>query len=722
VTAQSSPARYPTGGDYVDALQHPGLAFTDPQLKTGTVTSDTFGMPEPVSGNFASVFQVDTGTGQRWAIKCFVRPDPDRHRRYAAIAAALRTLHHPALIDIDYQADGVMVTGVRYPLLKMHWVQAQGLMPWLESQLSHPDRILAVAEQFAQVVTTLEQAGIAHGDLQHGNLLITGNDELKLIDYDGMYVPAIAGLPPNEKGLVNYQHPRRADADYGPGLDRFSAWVIYTSLHALAVRPDLWRRLRATDDDTKLLFAATDYLDPTTSNAFRDVRSAGPPHLARLADQLAVFTQATPAQIPPLQTVSLSSVATPMSASASRSGAAAEAPDWLADHLPAASASPAASPAGPAMAPPVYSFAGHLNLARLAVFCMLLAAGGAAAAALGTALLAVVPAIAWATIVLAGVLVIAGTYRAHPLIAARRQARHAYATAQRELAAAQTDEQNLRQTHQRLHADRAAQQQQLRQARDTAVHTRATETARSQQQLQQTLQGIENQRAHPSNQQQFREHQRLTVIAEQHVQAALNRAVIADNPPHMINTKLAAALASSGFRTAADFVGYHTVSGRGQYDKTYLKRTPGDYGTYVENIGEGRAKSLLRWRDSIRTHAESQAPRTLTPAQRQQVAAEIQQLHASFTLQQDNAKQRARAEINQAQATEKATQSALDTVERQQEADATDKRANLERRITGAQNTVAAARRYVQYRRAELEPMTKLSLGSYTAAIVKVAA
>jgi hypothetical protein len=721
VTAQSSPGRYPTGGDYVDALQHPVLAFTDPHLKAGKVKSDPFGMPEPVSGNFASVFQVETGTGQRWAIKCFVRADPDRYRRYAAIDAALQALRHPALIDFDYQADGVMIAGVRYPMLKMRWVQAQGLMPWLESQLSHPDRILAVAEQFAQVVTALEQAGIAHGDLQHGNLLITGNNELKLIDYDGMYVPAIAGLPPNERGLVNYQHPRRADADYGPGLDRFSAWVIYTSLHALAARPDLWRRLRATDDDTKLLLASADYLDPATSIAFRELRAAGPPHLARLADQLAVFARATPAQIPPLEAVPVSPVVSPVPAA--RSSGTAAAPDWLADHLPARYAAPAAPSAAPAATPSVYSFAGrHLNLARLAAFCILLAAGGGVAAALGTAVLAVVPAIAWAAVALAGAMVIAGTYRAHPLVAARREARHAYATAQQELASAQTDEQRLREAQQKLHADRAAQQQQLRQGRDTATRTRDNDTARAQHQLQQTLQGIENQRAHPSNQQQYREHHRLTAIAEQHVQAALARAVIANNPPHMINTKLAAALAANGFRTAADFVDYHTVSGRGQYDKTYIKRTPSDYGTYVENIGEGRAKSLLQWRDSIRTNAESRAPRALTLAQRQEVAAEIQQLHAGFNLQQENAKQRARAEIDQARAAEKAAQAALDTLERQQEADATTKRANLERRITGAQNAVTVARRNAQYRHAELEPMTKLSLGSYTAAIVKVAA
>jgi hypothetical protein len=436
VTQQRSPARYPTGGDYVDALQAPGLAFTDPQLRAGTVKADDLGIPEPVSGNFASVFHVYGTAGEQWAIKCFVRPDLDRHRRYDAIATALQALRHPALVDFDYQVDGVMVAGVRYPLLKMRWVQAQGLMPWLETHISHPERLLTVAEQFADVVSTLEKAGIAHGDLQHGNLLITGQDELKLIDYDGMYVPEIAGLPPNEKGLVNYQHPRRGDSDYGPGLDRFSAWVIYTSLIALAARPDLWRRLRATDDDTKLLFASDDYLDPSASHAFQTLRAAGPPHLAALADRLATFSRLTPSQVPALETMPAGTATS--SVPAARAASATETPDWLVDHLPG---TPLVSPAAPAETPgstPVHSFFGkHLTVARIAAAGLLLGVAGGIAAGVGVAALAAIPAVAWILTVIAAVVVIAGSYLAHPLVAARRNARDAYTAARQELTAAQ---------------------------------------------------------------------------------------------------------------------------------------------------------------------------------------------------------------------------------------------------------------------------------------------
>ncbi|MEU4621516.1 hypothetical protein AB0G04_16275 [Actinoplanes sp. NPDC023801] len=717
MTQQRSPTRYPTGGDYVDALQAPGLAFTDPQLRAGTVKTDALGMPEPVSGNFASVFHVYGTTGEQWAIKCFVRPDADRHHRYDAIATALQALHHPALVDFDYQADGIMVAGVRYPLLKMRWVQAQGLMPWLETHISHPERLLTVAEQFADVVATLEKAGIAHGDLQHGNLLITDQDELKLIDYDGMYVPEIAELPPNEKGLVNYQHPRRGDSDYGPGLDRFSAWVIYTSLVALAARPDLWRRLRATDDDTKLLFASDDYLDPAASGAFQTLRSAGPPHLAALADQLATFTRLTPSQIPALETMPAGTVSMP----APRAASATETPDWLADHLPK---TPPVSPAAPAETPAsasVHSFVGrHLAVARLAAAGLLLGVAGGIAAGVGVAALAAMPVFAWILTALTAMVAIAGSYLTHPLVAARRKARDAYIAAQQELAAAKAQAQAVRGTRAQLESATTAQQQALRGQRDAAIRQRDTAIAHAQQVLQQSLHSIAQRRSDWSNTPQAREQKRLAEIAAEYVQRALSNAVIAKNPPRGIEAKIAGALADQGFRTAADFVDYRTVSGHGRYDKTFIKRSRTDYGTYVENVGEKRAKALLQWRQNIISRAESQAPKTLTPQQRHEVTVQVQQIQAALNAEENAAKQQARTAVEQARAAEGAAQVAMDAQEKQLEAEAQDKRANLDRRIVGADAAVTAARRNAGDMSDALAPLTRVSAGTYLLAIVGV--
>jgi hypothetical protein len=71
---------------------------------------------------------------------------------------------------------------------------------------------------------------MAHADLQHGNVLLvpTGNAlALRLIDYDGMYVPALAGQRSGELGHPAYQHPQRLrEGTYNAEVDRFSHLAI----------------------------------------------------------------------------------------------------------------------------------------------------------------------------------------------------------------------------------------------------------------------------------------------------------------------------------------------------------------------------------------------------------------------------------------------------------------------------------------------------------------
>ena len=63
-----------------------------------------------------------------------------------------------------------------------------------------------------------------------------GSLALRLIDYDGMYVPALAGTRSGEVGLPAYQHPQRIrEGTYNAEVDRFSHLVIYTAIRCLMV-------------------------------------------------------------------------------------------------------------------------------------------------------------------------------------------------------------------------------------------------------------------------------------------------------------------------------------------------------------------------------------------------------------------------------------------------------------------------------------------------------
>jgi hypothetical protein len=167
-------------------------------------------------------------------------------------------------------ADGIQVNGQTYPILKMQWVNGRPLIEWLARRLEYPDQIATLAMKFETMCTALRQAGIAHGDLQHGNIIVS-DDELKLVDYDAMFVPALSGLKSPELGHRHYQHPARSASNYNAELDSFSAASIRTSLHCLSLDPSLWNALGAGDEC--LLFRDEDYLSPLDSVAFSVLES-----------------------------------------------------------------------------------------------------------------------------------------------------------------------------------------------------------------------------------------------------------------------------------------------------------------------------------------------------------------------------------------------------------------------------------------------------------------
>ncbi len=292
------PTSFPTGADYRDALQNPASCFADPDLAAGVVELDSIGLPRPRSGNFASVFRVVTPTGQRFAVKCFTRFAPDQQRRYAAIGEELRARPRPWAVGFELLERGVRVYGRWYPALKMEWVEAQSLIGYIETHLWEPERLAALAKQFGALVGSLRLDGLAHGDLQHGNLLVTEDGTLRLIDYDGMYVPALDGCTGTERGHPHYQPPGRRLEDFGPQVDAFSCWVIHLCLVALVHDPSLWIALDGGDDC--LLFRQTDFGGPTTP-ARRALQEHDLPPLRDAGDALRrICEEAQRGSVPPL--------------------------------------------------------------------------------------------------------------------------------------------------------------------------------------------------------------------------------------------------------------------------------------------------------------------------------------------------------------------------------------------------------------------------------------
>src|SRR3989440_588764 len=291
-------ATWPDLTEYHEALQHPQRSLGDPELQRAQIEKDRFGMPKPATGGNAVVYKATEGQNV-WAVRCFLRPISDHAERYAAISKHLGKNRSAHSTKFFYLADGLRIKGGAFPIVKMAWVQGPNLDRFVESLLDQPKELAALREKFRTLVKDVEAAKFAHGDLQHGNILVRGKD-LLLIDYDGIWVPALIGRQATEIGHRAYQHPKRSVTDYGPHLDRFSALVIYLSIRALEVNRKLWDQYYTGDN---LLFVREDFNEAGRSPIWGDLAALNDPEVSYLAGVLAAMIPRPLKDLPRLEAV-----------------------------------------------------------------------------------------------------------------------------------------------------------------------------------------------------------------------------------------------------------------------------------------------------------------------------------------------------------------------------------------------------------------------------------
>lgn len=269
---------WPLPNDFNEAVQTPATAFADPDLKRGQAAVGPTGMPLPRSGNFADVYQILGADGRNWAVKCFTRSVPGLDKRYDLVGKALAAANLPFTIPFTFLSQGIRVAGKWYPVLKMEWVDGLQLNQFVRENVTRPAILDGLFVMWTRLCKRLREAGLAHADLQHGNVLLVpgakpGQFGLKLIDYDGLYAPALANTPSGELGHPAFQHPQRAAGRvYSPDLDRFPHLVVAAALKGLAAAPDLWERFDTGDN---LLFTEDDFKQPGGSKLLKEMWATG---------------------------------------------------------------------------------------------------------------------------------------------------------------------------------------------------------------------------------------------------------------------------------------------------------------------------------------------------------------------------------------------------------------------------------------------------------------
>ena len=121
----------------------------------------------------------------------------------------------------------------------MEWVEGQTLDKYLLDACVQKNtlKLSDVYHGLSTAFIYLNTQPISHGDLKPDNIIVTSDESVCFIDYDGMYVPALKGKKANELGSPHYQSPKRSAEDFDERLDEYSIAVLQFSVRYLIKYP-----------------------------------------------------------------------------------------------------------------------------------------------------------------------------------------------------------------------------------------------------------------------------------------------------------------------------------------------------------------------------------------------------------------------------------------------------------------------------------------------------
>lgn len=264
--------QYPLISEYVEAIRSAEDNFN--QLSDLRPVLDSNGNPVMSSGNFAVVFKMqDVNTQQLYAVKCFTREQEKREEHYRKIAEELEFTSSPYLLHFRYLEDELFVDTTQsgtndFPVLVMDWAEGVTLDNYLKAHLHDSYVLQLLAYRFCRMGAWLLSQPFAHGDLKPDNILVKKDGALVLVDYDGMFVPALQDENANELGSTDFRHPLRTEATFNEHIDDFAIASIALSLKAISLQPSLYNQFATAD---RLLLSASDYRDIGKSAALQAI-------------------------------------------------------------------------------------------------------------------------------------------------------------------------------------------------------------------------------------------------------------------------------------------------------------------------------------------------------------------------------------------------------------------------------------------------------------------
>ena len=257
--------QYPLISEYVRAIQDASNNLDE--LAHLVPVQDDHGEPYRSSGAFAVVFKMkDEQTGKCYALKCFTEEQEGRAEAYRQIADELEFVDSSYITSVKYLDKEIFVDSNceedEFPVLLMDWIDGETMENYIAENYQDNYAMAMLCYRFCKMVAWLRFQPFAHGDIKPDNIMVRPDGNLTLVDYDGMFVPAMKGQKSPTIGTKDFSHPLRTVDDFNETIDDFALASIALSLKAISLKPSLLDEYGAAD---RLLFSAEDYRDLSKS-------------------------------------------------------------------------------------------------------------------------------------------------------------------------------------------------------------------------------------------------------------------------------------------------------------------------------------------------------------------------------------------------------------------------------------------------------------------------
>ena len=257
--------QYPLISEYVRAIQDASNNLDE--LAHLVPVQDDHGEPYRSSGAFAVVFKMkDEQTGKCYALKCFTEEQEGRAEAYRQIADELEFVGSSYITSVKYLEKEIFVDSSceedEFPVLLMDWIDGETMETYIAENYQDNYAMAMLCYRFCKMAAWLRSQPFAHGDIKPDNIMVRPDGNLTLVDYDGMFVPAMKGQKSPTIGTKDFSHPLRTIDDFDETIDDFALASIALSLKAISLKPSLLDEYGAAD---RLLFSAEDYRDLSKS-------------------------------------------------------------------------------------------------------------------------------------------------------------------------------------------------------------------------------------------------------------------------------------------------------------------------------------------------------------------------------------------------------------------------------------------------------------------------